>query len=46
MADTNQLSVIIQLDKLITNATSQTLLQVDTDKFEQIVQIICRNEVM
>jgi len=44
MLNTEDLKVILNLEKLIRESTSETLLEPDTDRYERIVQMICLNE--
>lgn len=44
--DSQDLQATMTAEKLINEATSATLLQPNVEKFEKIIQIICRNETM
>jgi len=44
--NSQDMQAIVAVEKLINEATSPTLLQVNLEKFDKITQIICRNANM
>lgn len=44
--DSQDLQATITVEKLIAESTSATQLQPNVEKFEKIIQIVCRNETM
>lgn len=46
MPNNKDLNVILKLEKLIKESTSETLLEPDIERFERIAQMICENDDM